>query len=226
MLQRLLLVILASTPCLASASDSPPFCANQPRTRAQQVTCASPELWPLVKKEADAEKWARSQVGNPSIDNIESGEIAWRDANCRDVACLKEWYETQIDFLPKFVSDKKANLATSPRLKENLAAYDARFADLREQVMLAYVAQGCFLRSQAWFRSIGEAYNLTRIHYENEAKFTPYEHSTANSHDSAIDARVLTEHPFTSAATCNSLRNSPTMDRLDALQRQATGGYH
>lgn len=223
--QRLFIAVLA-TPCAVLAAGAPSFCSEIPKTRAQQITCSSPELWPLVKRSSDLEAKARAQVGDHSIDVMESGEIKWRDANCIDVACLKEWYETQIEFFPKFVSDKKAAMATSPQLKEHLAAYDQRFAELREQVALAALARSCFLRSQEWLQTIGESYNLTRIHFESRAHFTNYEHTQADSHDAAIDARVFAAHPLGAAGMCEGLRNGATMNRLDALQREATGGYH
>ncbi len=214
--------------CSAQAADRPAFCSLPLPNDAARLTCASPSLWPLVRAEGTARQRVYSISGDrANIDRLQVGEIEWRDANCHDEACVEDWYHTQIEFFDKMVADTKAaQAARAPDYAAKMAEYDRTFAGLRHQVMMAYVARSCFLRSEAWGSSIAQAYNLTRIHYEGAHHFDHDEHTSADAHDREIDQDVLHMHPIGDPRMCEALRNSDTMRELDALQYRATGGYH
>lgn len=228
---RLAQALLAASALLsgsALAAERPAFCSHPPNNDAARLTCSTPTLWPLVKEEAAARQRVYVVSENrANIDRLRAPENDWRDANCHDVACVEDWYQTQIEFFDKMVVDTKATLAArAPDYAAKMAEYDRMFAGLRRQVMLAYVARSCFLRSEAWGNSIAQAYNLTRIHFEGARHFDHDEHASADARDRAIDQEVLLAHPIGDASTCESLRNSETMRELDTLQFRATGGYH
>lgn len=221
------LTLLVAGLARAHAADRPAFCNNKPKSDSVRITCSTPSLWSLVTQEISARERAYALAGRASIDKLQSNEIAWRDANCHDSTCLREWYETQVEVFEKMVAYDKATVsARAPDYAAKMTAYDRAFAGLRRQVMLAYVARSCLLRSEAWGDSIAMAYNLTRIDFERTHHFDDDEHRSADARDRAIDDQVLATNPIGMPDTCTRLRNGHTMDDLDALQRRAVGGYH
>lgn len=222
----ILILMLASTASAsATTADAPEFCHAAKLSKTQKITCDSPNLWPLVAKAADARTGYLAEFpGHGPGQKLEDDDVRWRDENCHDAKCLREWYESQISFWAMETNGMKDLAKIAPNRVAHMAAYDAALNGFHKKVALAYVAVGCRLRSWQWYQSIGESYTLTRIDVERKIGLTAYEHASADSHDHKIEQSVFAANPI--PASCDRLRNSPAMDDLDALQSRATGGYH
>lgn len=85
---------------------------------------------------------------------------------------------------------------------------------------LAHAAAQCGLRSDGWLQAFNDAFALATDADIKHYRLTDQEVSVANDTEQRVMADAI------SHTVCSELVNSPTMDRLDSVQRKLTGGYH
>lgn len=106
-----------------------------------------------------------------------------------------------------------------------LAEFTRRLIPVSEQLALASVARLCGLRSEDWYVSLQTSYTMSAIDLASRLKVGRDDLNRARVREDQAVRRVLATNPIGPTA-CARMRNSPTMDKLDALQRRATGNYH
>jgi uncharacterized protein len=75
-----------------------------PASAAGVVICNDPALSKLDNTLGQLYWKARRRVGNRRAFLTDSdSKWAWREANCRDAACLGTWYATRIEELQKLI---------------------------------------------------------------------------------------------------------------------------
>ena len=94
MLRRSTATILAAMTIAAPALAKPAMCDAEPANQAVRLTCDTPELRALEEKDEALRKQIMSALGKP--DGADSSSYYWRDQNCKDVECLRKWYDTQM----------------------------------------------------------------------------------------------------------------------------------
>jgi len=100
------------TPALTHAAS---FDCNKGRSLTEQMICHEPALSKLDDTLGQLYWKARRRVANRRAFLTDSdSKWAWREANCRDTACLGTWYATRIEELQKLVESLQAGTPTPP----------------------------------------------------------------------------------------------------------------
>ncbi|MFM0646959.1 hypothetical protein PQR14_21760 [Paraburkholderia bryophila] len=98
-------LMLASLPAHATSFD-----CNKGRSLTERMICNDPALSTLDDTLGQLYWKARRRVVNRrAFLNDSDSKWAWREANCRDTACLSTWYATRIDELQRLNASLQAD---------------------------------------------------------------------------------------------------------------------
>jgi uncharacterized protein len=137
-LRPLLIAVLMLAHPLAHAAS---FDCNRGRSPTEKMICSDPALSKLDDALGQLYWKARRRVTNRRAFLTDSdSKWAWREANCRDAACLGTWYATRIEELRKLVESLQA--VTPPAVTPSAppAEPDTRRATLAAPVQAAATA--------------------------------------------------------------------------------------
>lgn len=101
-------LMLAHPPAHAASFD-----CNKGRSLTERMICSDPALSKLDDALGQLYWKARRRVANRRAFLTDSdSKWAWREANCRDAACLGTWYATRIEELQKLMESLQAGTTT------------------------------------------------------------------------------------------------------------------
>ncbi|MFM0500553.1 lysozyme inhibitor LprI family protein [Paraburkholderia caffeinilytica] len=110
---RLMLVaalMLSTLPAQATSFD-----CTRGRSLTERMICNDPALSKLDDTLGQLYWKARRQVINRRAFLTDSdSKWAWREANCRDAACLGTWYATRIEELQRLIESMRTGTADAP----------------------------------------------------------------------------------------------------------------
>ncbi len=101
-----------------------------------------------------------------------------------------------------------------------LASIETVIGPLMRSYTLSAAAQQCGLRSSLWFRTMSMGIETQLRETEGVGGLTPADRNALDQFKMKTYDRAM------HSVTCSTLTNSATMDELDKLQRQMSGGYH
>lgn len=103
-------LMLACLPAHATSFD-----CNKGRSLTEKMICNDPALSKLDDTLGQLYWKARRRVVNRRVFlNDSDSKWAWREANCRDAACLGTWYATRIAELQQLIESMQAGTSLSP----------------------------------------------------------------------------------------------------------------
>lgn len=225
--QRIVICLALLAGCASAAAQSAPgYCAARAaQSPSERIVCATPALFALHDQSNRLTQQALEAVQDrPSFYREQAARWNQREADCKDADCLHSWYSDNIAWLNTVVASNSGVRHTKPESRQ-LAEYERQVIPLRESIALAHVAAFCNLRSPAWFESLTTSYGLTKIYFQDKLGVGQDDRDIFNMHEAQADRRVLAAHPLADPKTCNTLRNSAQMTRLDELQARATANY-
>ena len=114
-------------PCLIAAlmlvslsAHATSFDCNKGRSPTERMICDDPALSTLDDTLGQLYWKARRRVVNRrAFLNDSDSKWAWREANCRDAACLSKWYATRIEELQRLNASLRTD--TQPESKSTAA---------------------------------------------------------------------------------------------------------
>ena len=91
------------------------FDCNKGRSLTEKMICSDPALSKLDDALGQLYWKARRRVVNRrAFLNDSDSKWAWREANCRDAACLGAWYATRIDELRRLIESMQSGTTGVP----------------------------------------------------------------------------------------------------------------
>jgi hypothetical protein len=118
-----------------------------------------------------------------------------------------------------------AAVALPPQSKSSaLLQYEAEMKPSVQNMALAQAASICGLRSNAWSRVITLGSREFQINEATQLHLSPAEKQAATQ--DMTELYWATFPSLLSRKACDLLRNSPTVDMLDEVERKLTGNYH
>jgi uncharacterized protein len=108
----ILVAALMSTYLPAQATS---FDCNRGHSLTEKMICTDPALSKLDDALGQLYWKARRRVANRrAFLNDSDSKWAWREANCRDAACLSAWYATRIDELERLIESMRSGTPNVP----------------------------------------------------------------------------------------------------------------
>lgn len=113
--------LIATLMLVSLSAHATSFDCNKGRSPTERMICNDPALSTLDDTLGQLYWKARRRVVNRRAFLVDSdSKWAWREANCRDAACLSTWYATRIEELQRLNASLQAG--TEPALKSLAAA--------------------------------------------------------------------------------------------------------
>lgn len=113
--------LIATLMLVSLSAHATSFDCNKGRSPTERMICNDPALSTLDDTLGQLYWKARRRVVNRREFLVNSdSKWAWREANCRDAACLSTWYATRIEELQRLNASLQAD--TEPALKSLAAA--------------------------------------------------------------------------------------------------------
>jgi uncharacterized protein len=116
------------------------FNCNRGRSLTERMICNDPALSKLDDTLGQLYWKARRRVVNRRafLDDSDT-KWAWREANCRDAACLETWYATRIDELQQLIESMRTGTPPEPSVIPDAPATPAMpvLADGRRRPLMA-----------------------------------------------------------------------------------------
>jgi uncharacterized protein len=98
-----------------AAAHATSFDCNKGRSIPEQLICHTVDLSKLDDQLGKLYWQARRRVDNPKAFRADSdSKWAWREANCRDEACLKTWYSGRIEELQQLLASLPTGARAAP----------------------------------------------------------------------------------------------------------------
>lgn len=117
------------------------FDCNRGRSLTEKMICNDPALSKLDDTLGQLYWKARRRVGSRRAFLTDSdSKWAWREANCRDAACLGTWYATRIEELQRLIASMQAGTPLPPITPTTPIEPDTRRRPLSAPVQPAAMA--------------------------------------------------------------------------------------
>lgn len=108
-------VLLASLLLDHVAAHATSFDCNRGRSEPEQLICHTVELSKLDDQLGKLYWQARRRIDDSKAFRVDSdSKWAWREANCRDEACLRTWYSSRIEELQQVLASLPSGQHAAP----------------------------------------------------------------------------------------------------------------
>jgi hypothetical protein len=134
--------------------------------------------------------------------------------------------QAQSSYQAAQAQDARVGAEAQAHASPAMLAYEKRVAKRAVIEGQAMAVLMCQLRSDGWYETISLGVQIAFMHDPEVANFSPAEKSAIDHEMNRVHDAALAQAAGPALRDCATLADSPTMEKLDQLQTQLSGGYH